>query len=254
MDENREPEPPVLATYEELAGLIDHSLVRPDLTEEEVAQGCHMARQYGIAAVTVRSSDVDLAVRILQDSSVRVASVVGFPHGSATTAAKLYEARDALRRGAREIEVVINIGKMLSRQFQHVETELLQMSESCHQSGAILKVNLELGYLATDLKVIASKMLKRVEADFAVTSTCFGPSGYNAYDVVLLKTHLKDRVAIKAAGGVRTVEKALEVHAAGCARFGSTATVMLLEDWKARLAKAAAVKSAAGSNAPAGPV
>jgi deoxyribose-phosphate aldolase len=212
-----------------------------------------MARQYGIAAVSVRSSDVDLAVRILQDSPVKVSSMVGFPHGTATTAAKLYEARDALRRGAREIEAVVNIGKMLSRQFQHVETELLQMAESCHQSGAILKVNLELGYLATDLKVIASKILKRVEADFAVTSTCFGPSGYQASDVALLRTHLKDRVAIKAAGGVRTVEKALEVYAGGCARFGSTATVMLLEDWKARLAKEAAAKSAAGVGAPSTP-
>jgi deoxyribose-phosphate aldolase len=183
---------------------------------------------------------------------VKVSSVVGFPHGTATTAAKLYEARDAVRRGAREIEAVINIGKMLSRQFQHVETELLQMAESCHQSGALLKVNLELCYMATDLKVIASKILKRIEADFAVTSTCFGPSGYQPSDLVLLRTHLKDRVAIKAAGGVRTVDKALEVRAAGCARFGSTATVMLLEDWKARLAKEAAAKSAAQLNAPAG--
>lgn len=236
---------PVPESYEALAKLIDHSLVRPDLTEDEVATGCRVALEYGVATATVRSCDVDLAHRILGDSGVAVAAVVGFPHGSATTAAKLYEGRDLLRRGAKEIEFVLNIGKMLSRQFQHVETELMQMAESCHQSGALLKVNLECGYLATDLKIIACKILKRIEADYVVTSTCFGPSGYNLADIELLKKHLGQRVKIKACGGVRTKDKALEVYAAGCDRLGATSTVTILEDWKAHLARQAAAAAGA---------
>src|SRR5689334_6876664 len=118
-----EPRPP-LSTYEDIARMIDHSLLRPELTEDEVIEGCELARRYGVASVTVRPCDVDTAVRILgAGSPVRVGTVAGFPHGSSTTAVKLYEARDALRRGAREIDVVAGISRLLSRQFQHVQVE-----------------------------------------------------------------------------------------------------------------------------------
>lgn len=244
MAENDEKIRPPLQTYEALAKLIDHSLVRPDLTDDEVAVGCRAALEYGVAAVTVRPSDADLAFRILEGSGVAVAAVVGFPHGSSTTAAKLYEGRDLLRRGVKEIEFVVNVGKMLSRQFQYIETELMQMAESCRQANALFKVNLECAYLSTDLKVIASKILKRIEADFAVTSTCFGPSGYHSRDIDLLKNYLGKRVRIKAAGGVRTLDKALEVYQSGCDRFGATSTVNILEDWKAQLARKAAAAGA----------
>ena len=244
MTENQQEIRPALATYEALAKLIDHSLVRPDLTEDEVSVGCRVALEYGAAAVTVRPADVDLAVRILGGSGVVVAGVVGFPHGSSTTSAKLYEGRDLLRRGAKEIEFVVNIGKMLSRQFQHIETELMQMAESCRQSDARFKVNLECGYMATDLKIIACKILKRIEADYVVTSTCFGPSGYSLADIETLKKYLGQRVKIKAAGGVRTLDKALEVYQAGCDRVGATSTVNILEDWKAQIARQAAAATA----------
>lgn len=247
MAENPEQARPALSTYEQLARMIDHSLVRPDLTDDEVFTGCQVALEYGAAAVTVRPSDADAALRIVGDSGVRAAVVVGFPHGSSTTAAKLYEGRDVLRRGAREIEFVINVGKMLSRQFQYVETELMQMAESCRQSGALFKLNLECSYLATDLKVIACKIARRIEADFVVTSTCFGPSGHSADDTVLLRKYLGDRVKIKAAGGIRTLDQAFEVYAAGCDRVGATATVTILEDWKKRL-RAMAASTETGSS------
>ena len=136
-----DPMRPPLVRYGDLAKMIDHSLVRPELTDDDVIAGCRLARQYDVASVSVRPCDVELAVRELAGSSVKVGSVAGFPHGSTTTAVKLYEARDVLRRGAREIDMVLNIARLRSRQFQYVETELLQMADTCHKEGALLKVN-----------------------------------------------------------------------------------------------------------------
>src|SRR5690242_4340267 len=126
---------PPLTTYESLAKMIDHSLLRPELTDEQVIAGCELAKRYRVASVCVRPCDVELAVRALSGSDVAPASVAGFPHGSTTTAVKLYEIRDALRRGAREVDMVLNIPRLLSRQFQYVETELLQAAEECHKQG-----------------------------------------------------------------------------------------------------------------------
>jgi deoxyribose-phosphate aldolase len=186
--------------------------------------------------VTVRPSDADLAVSWMRGSGVAVASVVSYPHGCATTSVKLYETRDLLRRGVTEIDTVINLGKMISRQFQYVEMELQQMAEACHEAGAILKVAFENGYLTEDLKTIACKIVKRVGADYARTSTPFGPLPYSMEDVALMKRLLGDHAKIKASGGVRTISEVLELREAGCARVGTIATVAILEDWKAKLA------------------
>lgn len=231
------------ATYEQLAGMIEHALVRPDLSEEHVASGCRLAYDYRVAAAMVKPCDVDIAVRILEGSGVAVASVAGFPHGSSNTATKLYEGRDLLRRGAKEIGLVVNFGKMISRQFQHVETEIMQMADSCHQSGAKCKVIFENGFLSDELKIVLCKIVKRAGVDFAETSTAFGPSGYRAEDAAFLKTYLRGRVQIKASGGIRTLDQALGVHAAGCARFGTTQTESILDEWKARLKEMAKQKA-----------
>jgi deoxyribose-phosphate aldolase len=230
----KESRPP-LTTYEGLAKMIDHSLVRPELTDAQIVEGCEIAARYHVASVSVRPVDVDTAVRVLQSSDVAVGSVAGFPHGSSTTGTKLYEARDALRRGAREIDMVISLPRLLSRHFQYVETELLQMSDACHKEGAILKVILENAYLTDDLKIIACRICNRAGVDFVKTSTGFAPSGYTLADLRLMRKHLPEHIGIKAASGVRTLEKALEVYEAGCTRFGATATVAILEAWKARL-------------------
>ncbi len=235
MDQGWEQTRPPLVTYEDLAKMIDHSLLRPELSEEQVFEGCRIARQYNVATVTVRPADVDLAVQWMKDSAVPVGSVVGFPHGSSTTSVKLYEARDLLRRGAREIDMVINIGKLISRQFQYIETELAQMAEACHQPGAILKVIFENAYLTDELKIVASKISTRAGVDYVKTSTGFAPSGATLEDLRLMRAHAGPNVKIKAAGGVRTLDKAIEVYQAGCSRFGATATVTILEDWKIRL-------------------
>ena len=156
-----------LTTREGLAQLIDHPLVKPELTDEQVIEGLELAKRYHIASASVRPCDIDLAVRTLQGSGVKPGAVCGFPHGSQNTATKLYEARDLLRRGAREIDMVVAISKLLSREFQHVQMELLQMSELCHKEGALLKVILENAYLTDELKIIACRCCERAEVGAA---------------------------------------------------------------------------------------
>jgi len=223
--------------------MIDHSLVSPELTEEEVVDGCELARRYGVASVSVRPSDIDLAVRLLSTSDVRVGSISGFPHGSPTTAAKLYETRDLLRRGAKEIDMVLNIGKLRSRAFQYVEMELLQMAEACHQQGALLKVIFENAYLTDELKIVACRICERTGVDFAQTSTGFAPTDYTLQDLRLMRVHLPEHIGVKAAGVVRSLDLALEAYQAGCARLGATATASILDEWKARLAAGQAAVS-----------
>jgi deoxyribose-phosphate aldolase len=230
--------------------MIDHSLVRPDLNEDEVISGCELAARYHVASVSVRPCDVDTAVRVLSSSDVKVGSVAGFPHGVSTTAVKLYEARDLLRRGAREIDMVLNYSKLLSRQFQHVEVELLQMAETCHKEGALLKVIFENAYLTRELKIVACRISDRAGVDFVKTSTGFGPSGYTLEDVQLMRAHLPERIGVKAAGGVRTLEIAMEVYQAGCARIGATATASILDAWKAQLAQSQASPASQPGPAP----
>jgi deoxyribose-phosphate aldolase len=233
------PEPlPPLATYEDFARLIDHSLVKPELTRTQIIEGLQLARRYGVACVSVRPCDIDLAVRSLEGSTVKPGSVCGFPHGSQTTGTKLYEARDLLRRGAKEIDMVIAIPQLISREFQHVQTELLQMSEACHREGAILKVILENAYLTDELKIIGCRCCERAEVDFVKTSTGFAPSGYTVEDVKLMRKHLPAGIGVKAAGGLRTVDQVLEVYEAGCSRIGATSTAAILDEWKGRLTSA----------------
>jgi deoxyribose-phosphate aldolase len=224
-----------LTTCESLAKLIDHPLVKPELTDEQVIEGLELAKRYHIACASVRPCDIDLAVRTLQGSSVKAGAVCGFPHGSENTATKLYEARDLLRRGAREIDMVIAISKLLSREFQHVQMELLQMSELCHKEGALLKVILENAYLTDELKIIACRCCERAEVDFVKTSTGFAPSGYTLADIALMRRHLPEEIGVKAAGGIRTLDQVLEVYQAGCTRIGTTSTAAILDEWKARL-------------------
>jgi len=133
--------------------------------------------------------------------------------------------------------MVLNIGKLISRQFQYVEMELAQMAEACHDAGAILKVIFENAYLTDELKIVACKIATHTGCDFVKTSTGFAPTGATLEDLRLMRAHSGPNVRVKAAGGVRTLERAIEVYQAGCDRFGATATIAILEDWKARLAK-----------------
>src|ERR1035438_8777198 len=211
-----------LTSWEDLAQLIDHPLVKPELTDEQVIEGLELAKRYRIACASVRPCDIDLAVRTLQGSSVKPGAVCGFPHGSQSTATKLYEARDLLRRGAREIDMVVAISKLLSREFQYVQMEHQQMAELCHKEGALLKVILENAYLSDELKIIACRCCERAEVDFVKTSTGFAPSGYTLADIALMRRHLPEEIGVKAAGRTRA---------------GTTSAAAILDEWKTRLAQ-----------------
>lgn len=229
-----DPRPP-LATYQDLAALIDHTLVNPELPSSAVLAGLELARRYGVAGVVVRPCDLDLAVRVLQGSAVKPGSVAGFPHGSQTTAVKLYEVRDLLRRGAREVDMAIALPNLISREFQHVQTELMQASEACHREGALLHVILETAYLTEDLKIIACGCCERAEVDFVQTSTGFAPSGCSVQDVDLLRRHLPEEIGVKAAGGIASLDQVLEAYEAGCSRVGTESSALILDGWKSRL-------------------
>lgn len=219
------------APLPDLASRLDYTLLRPDLTETQIVDACAAARAMGAASVTVRPCDIDAAVRALSGSAVAPGSVVSFPHGDATTATKLYELRELLRRGARELDAVLNISRMLSRQFQYVESEIQQMSDSCRKENAQLKVIFENCYLTDELKIVACRICSRAEVHFVSTSTHFSPGGYTPADLRLLRQYLPADVALKAGSGVRTAEAAREVLALGCTRIATTHPAKLLEEW-----------------------
>ncbi|HYZ87595.1 MAG TPA: hypothetical protein VE621_24480 [Bryobacteraceae bacterium] len=160
---------------------------------------------------------------------IPVATAVGYPDGSSTTAAKLYEGRDLLRRGAREIEMLPNIGKLLSRQFQYIETELMQMAKSCLEEGVTFKVSLGRFALPDDLKIITLKIAKRIEA--AYFSLPYQPAS-----LALLTPLLKERISLRAAGGVINLDLALQARDGGCARIATAQTAAILDAWKSKLA------------------
>jgi deoxyribose-phosphate aldolase len=213
------------------AALLDSPLLAPGLTDEQVVAGVEIAKRYGIASVTVRPCDIDLAVRSLQGSSVVPAAVCGFPYGFQNTATKLFEARDLIRRGAREIAAVIGISRLLSREFQHVQSELLQLAESCHRESARLTVILETGYLTDELKVIACACCERAEVDMV----CPSSTGYTLADLQLLRQHLPEEIALQASG-IETLDQFLELQSLAIARISTTAPAAILDEWTARQA------------------
>jgi deoxyribose-phosphate aldolase len=230
MDSHQTPiaPPPPVETYESLATLVEHVMLRPDMSTDDIAEGCRTAVSFGVGAVLVRPCDVEVAVRWLAGTGVIVAATVNHPYGTSTTATKLYEGRELLRLGAKELDFVINSASLRSRQFQHVETELMQIVRSCHEDGAKLKVVLNNRFLATDLKIIATKISKRVEADFLSLD-------YIEQDVALIQPILKSAAELKCSGPVDHLDQILSVRAAGFSRIGVTSTHALLSEWKARL-------------------
>jgi deoxyribose-phosphate aldolase len=218
----------VAPRYEDLASLIEYALIQPELSEENVERGVGAAKKLGVASVIIRPSDVDLVARWLPGSAVHLSALVDSPHGYSTTAAKLYAARDLLRRGVHELQTVMNTGKLISRQFQYLETELQQMAGSCHESGAILAVNLESELLNEELKILACRVARRAGADYIGTN--------NLADVAFLRTHSRDRLKIKSFASIPDFTSALVFRDAGCSRIQLTDPGPMLEAWKVQLA------------------
>jgi deoxyribose-phosphate aldolase len=219
---------------QDIADMIDHSLLRPELTEAEVREGCRIARENLCVSVCVKPADVRLSAAELAGSKVLVTTVVGFPHGSSSTATKLCEARETLADGAVELDMVLNIGKLRSGETAFVEEEIRLICALAHEAGARVKVILENHYLDDAQKVIACRLAESAGADFVKTSTGFAASGATIADLKLMRATCSPRVLIKAAGGVRTLDDALAVRAVGTTRFGATQTVAILREAKER--------------------
>ena len=219
-----------MVTVRDIAKMIDHSLLRPELTEAQVRDGCRLAREYDTASVCVKPCDVKIAKEELEGSNVLVTTVIGFPHGSNKTSIKVAEASEAINDGAVELDMVLNIGRLLSRQFDYVEGDIKAVVDSAHKQGVLVKVILENCYLTDELKEIACRICEKVNADFVKTSTGFGTGGATLQDLELMRSTCSEKVRVKAAGGVRTLDGALAVRSRGIARFGATATKDIIDE------------------------
>lgn len=220
-------------TYHQLAKTIDHSLLKPELTDEDVIAGCQLARKYDVASVCVKPYHVLLAVEQLEGSDVAVGTVVGFPHGSNSTATKVFEAQQAMDDGAIELDMVINIGALRSGQYDYVRDDVQAVVEVA-RGKAIVKVILENAYLTDEEKVTACKLAEKAGADFVKTSTGFAPGGATIEDLELMRASVGPEVQVKAAGGVRTLDAHLAVIDAGVTRIGATATAVILDEFERR--------------------
>src|SRR5687768_5055811 len=222
-------------TYEQLAKVIDHSLLRPELTEADVLAGCELAARYHVATVCVKPCDVRLAKEALQDSDVLVSTVVGFPHGSNLTSIKVAEAEKAMDEGALELDMVLNIGQLRSGKHNYVREDIKAVCDAAHARGVKVKVIFENSYLSDEEKIIACKLSEAAGADWVKTSTGFTSGGATLEDLLLMRANVSDKVQVKAAGGVRTLPALLDVIDAGANRCGATATATILDDFKAQL-------------------
>ena len=222
-------------TYEQLAKVIDHSLLRPELTEADVLAGCELAARYHVATVCVKPCDVRLAKEALQDSDVLVSTVVGFPHGSNLTSIKVAEAEKAMDEGALELDMVLNIGQLRSGKNDFVGADIKAVCDAAHARGVKVKVIFENSYLTDEEKITACKLSDAAGADWVKTSTGFASGGATLEDLRLMRANVRDTVSVKAAGGVRTLPALLDVIDAGANRCGATATATILDDFKTQL-------------------
>jgi deoxyribose-phosphate aldolase len=224
-------------TYKQLAKVIDHSLLKPELTEDDVIAGCELAHKYHTATVCVKPCHVKLAAEILKDSDVVVSTVVGFPHGSNRTETKRLEAELAIEDGAMELDMVLNIGQLRSGKLDYVRDDIKAVCDVAHARGVKVKVILENAYLTDEEKVTACKLSEEAGADWVKTSTGFAHSGATHKDLRLMRASVSDKVQIKAAHGVRSLDAILPVIDIGCTRVGATATAKILDEFENRSRK-----------------
>jgi deoxyribose-phosphate aldolase len=219
---------PETVTIAQIAKLIDHSLLRPELTLDDVRVGCQLATRYQVASVCVRPADVTLAADFLRGTDVLVGTVAGFPHGSTSTEIKAAETALAVSQGAAEVDMVINIGWLRSGHMAEVEAEIRTVVHAAN--GATLKVIFENAYLTDEQIVAGCQAVERAGADFVKTSTGFAAGGATMEDLALMRSSVSSTIGVKAAGGVRTLDTLLAMVNIGVTRFGATATAAILDD------------------------
>ena len=212
-----------------IAKMIDHTLLKPDASKDQIAQLCYEARKYGFAAVCVNPTHVKLCTQLLQGTDVHVCTVVGFPLGATPPEVKAYETQQALDDGATEVDMVANVGALKSRDYALVERDIATVARTCHAGSAVLKVIIEAALLTDEEKVIVSQLAKAAGADYVKTSTGFGPGGATVQDVALMRRAVGPDLGVKAAGGIGSYEAAKEMVSAGATRIGASAGIKILE-------------------------
>ena len=225
--------PPV--TFAELAKMFDHSLLQPTMTDADLVAGLLIAREYNVASVCIKPYAVRLAAKLLAGSTVQASTTIGFPHGGHVTAIKVAESEIALADGATELDMVVNVGKVLSGEWNAVASDIAAVVRVAHAAGAKVKVIFENAYLKDAHKIELCKICGDVRADWVKTSTGYAESGATTEDLVLMRQYSPAHVQVKAAGGVRTYERLLEVRAIGVTRVGATATKVILDEARAKM-------------------
>lgn len=218
----------------DIARLIDHTLLKPDATQAQIAQLCHEARQYSFAAVCVNPTHVKLCADLLKGSDVAVCTVVGFPLGATPPEVKAYEAQQAIDDGATEVDMVINVGALKGGEYDLVERDIAMVTRTCHNNRALCKVIIEAALLTEQEKIKACELSKKAGADYVKTSTGFGPGGATVADVALMRRVVGSEMGIKAAGGIRSFADAKGMVDAGATRIGASAGIRIVQEAKKR--------------------
>jgi deoxyribose-phosphate aldolase len=219
----------IAPTDGKLSHMIDHTLLKPEATQDQIAQLCFEARKYGFASVCVNPTNVKLCASLLQGTAVDICTVIGFPLGATPTDVKVFETQQAIREGATEVDMVLNVGALKSRDYELVRDDIAAVARACHAGNAILKVIIEAALLTDEEKVTACQLSKVAGADFVKTSTGFGPGGATVEDVALMRRVVGPSIGVKAAGGIKTFEDAQRMIAAGASRLGASASVKIVQ-------------------------
>jgi deoxyribose-phosphate aldolase len=224
-------------TYEQIAKMIDHSLLNPVMTDEQLEEGCQVGLNYNVASVCIKPYYLKRCAEILAGSTVKSSTTIGFPHGGHTTAIKVAEAEQALDDGCQELDMVVNIGKVLSGDWDFVRADIKAVVDVAHDRGQMVKVIFENYYLKRDHKIRLCEICGEVGADFVKTSTGYADGGATIKDLKLMRKYSPPHVQVKAAGGVRSLDKLLKVRALGVTRVGASRTVGILDECKRRLSR-----------------
>jgi deoxyribose-phosphate aldolase len=222
-------------SYQTIAKTIDHSLLKPEMTRDEVAAGCAIAKKYDVASVCCKPSDVRFCAELLKGTDVEIGTVVGFPHGSSTTQTKVFETQKAIIDGATEIDMVMNIGLLKSGELNEVEQDIAAVVDAA--SGKMVKVILENAYLTDDEKVKACQIVEKAGGHYVKTSTGYAPTGATLEDVRLMKNSVSAKIKVKSAGGVRTLDALIDMLDAGVTRSGATTTSVMLDEYVTRFGR-----------------
>ena len=222
-------------TLAELAKMFDHSLLQPQLTDADLERGCQVALDYNVASVCIKPYAVKLAAKLLAASTVAASTTIGFPHGGHLTRVKVYESEAAMDDGAIELDRVVNVGKVLSGDWSYVAADIRAVVDTAHKRQAKVKVIFENALLKDEHKKELCRICGEIGADWVKTSTGYAETGATLEDLQLMRQHSPSHVQVKAAGGVRTYERLLEVRAIGVTRVGATATKQILDEASAKL-------------------